>query len=533
MASPDPQGARPASTPRPSSLEQALPRTIVAATLVAALLRLFRLGHQSLWIDEQFTLVSAGLPGPFVLHDLLDNVHGPLYSVVVAWFAAWGGTSEWVLRLPSALAGIAMVPAMAWLASRWLGRATAAPAAWLTAASPFLVWYSQECRNYAFLLLATVLATAALLELQQHVRPARLAGYAAAAIAGVLSNFAFLLLAPLHLRLWLASGPGRAVRLRWLAGAVLLAALVALPWLPAVRGTWDWSRLQPGRAVPAAEEGLRGAHTFHPAAIPFALHAFTMGYSGGPSLADLRSGPEAAARAHLPELLLALLVFAPLGAVGLRAVARRGRLADTLLWLVAPTLVVSYFAANNFKVFHPRYVAVSMPCLLLVVAAAFADLGTRWRRVAAVAVALLWAGSLARATFEPEYGREDYRTAMATVRAGFVPGERVIAVGAPEPVEWYGRGLPVQRFWLGYASSEARCARAWRDSVGTVPPGVWVVASRTEDLDAPGNLAHWLDRATTTAERGAFNGVHVWHLSEHGPFADTTAGAASASSESR
>ena len=522
MAPPDPQGARPASSSRPSSFEQALPRTVLAATLVAAVLRLFRLGHQSLWIDEQFTLLSAGLPGPFVLTDLLDNVHGPLHAVVVALFAAIGGPAEWVVRLPSALAGIAMVPAMAWLAGRWTGRDTVAPAAWLTAGSPFLVWYSQECRNYAFLMLATVLAFGALLGLRERVRPSGIAAYAAAAVAGVLSNFAFLLVVPSHLVHWLAPGSTRAARLRLFAGAIVLAVLIASPWLPAVIGTWDWSRLQPGRTVPVAEQGLRGAHTFHPAAIPFALHAFAMGYSGGPSLLELRHGPEAAVRRHLPELALAALVFLPLGLLGLRGVARRRRLADTLLWLVAPTLVVSYFAANNFKVFHPRYIAVSMPCLLLVVAAAFADLGTRWRRIAAVAVALLWAGALARAAFEPRYGREDYRTALAHVRAGSLPGERVIAVGAPEPVEWYGRGLPVQRFWLGYASSEARCARAWRDSVGTVPPGVWVVASRTEDLDPEGHLAVWLDRATSAADRSAFTGVRVWHLREHGPFADST-----------
>ena len=99
MAPPDPQGARPASSSRPSPFEQALPRTVLAATLVAALLRLFRLGHQSLWIDEQFTLLSAGLPGPFVLTDLLDNVHGPLHAVVVALFAAIGGPAEWVVQI--------------------------------------------------------------------------------------------------------------------------------------------------------------------------------------------------------------------------------------------------------------------------------------------------------------------------------------------------------------------------------------------------------------------------------------------------
>ena len=47
---------------------------------------------------------------------------------------------------------------MAWLATRWLGPETAAPAAWLAAGAPFLVWYSQECRNYAFVMLASVVA---------------------------------------------------------------------------------------------------------------------------------------------------------------------------------------------------------------------------------------------------------------------------------------------------------------------------------------------------------------------------------------
>ena len=58
---------------------------------------------------------------------------------------------------------------------------------------------------------------------------------------------------------------------------------------------------------------------------------------------------------------LAGIVFGVLGTLGLLAVARRRRLLDTGLWLVAPALVVSYFAAHNFKVFHPRYLAVSMP----------------------------------------------------------------------------------------------------------------------------------------------------------------------------
>jgi hypothetical protein len=326
-----------------------------------------------------------------------------------------------------------------------------------------------------------------------------------------LSNLSFALLIPLHARLWLIAGPTRRARLIALAVCAGAMLLIVLPWLPAIGGIWDWSRLAPGRAAESGEVALRGSNTFHVAAVPFALHAFAMGYSGGPSLHELRVDPMAAVRAHVPELALAGLVFGALGVLGLMAIARRRRLLDAGLWLVAPALVVSYFAAHNFKVFHPRYIAVSLPCLLLVVAAAFADMAPRARRVWAVAVALLWAGSLARAAFEPKYGREDYREAMSHVRAGFTPGERVLAVGAPEPVEWYGRGLPIARWWLGFAARPERMAATLSDSLA-VANGTWVVLSRAEDLDPGDRCAHWLDARVAASGRWAEGGVRVWHV---------------------
>ena len=503
-------GAQRARTSSPAPSEQALQRTILAATLVAAVLRFFRLGHQSLWIDEQFTRVAAGVPGPLVWRDLLENVHGPLHTLAVAGAAALGGTSEWVLRAPSAVAGVAMVPAMAWLASRWLGRDAVPAAVWLTAGSPFLVWYSQECRNYVFLMLATVLATASLLALHDRVTPLRTARYVLCALAGVLSNLSFALLIPFHAALWLAPGVTRAARVRALRVAGIVAVLAVLPWLPAIAGIWDWSRLSPGRQMHSGESALRGQTTFHIAAVPFAVHTTFMGFSGGPSMRELRRSPMDAVRAHVPELALSTLVFGALGVLGALALRRRGRLRDLAWWAVAPALVVSYFAAQNFKVFSPRYLAVSVPCLLLTLAAAFADLGPRAKRGFAVAVGVLWAVALARAAFDPAYGREDYRNALAHVRAEIRPGERVIAVGAPEPVEWYGRGMPVVRWWLGFSSDPERMTRTLTDSL-MVTPGAWVVGSRMEDLDPEDRCARWLDQRVQPSQRWAARGVRVWH----------------------
>jgi uncharacterized membrane protein len=503
-------GAQRAKTSSPAPADQALQRTILAATLVAAVLRCFRLGHQSLWIDEQFTRIAAGVPGPLVWHDLLENVHGPLHALAVAGAAALGGSSEWVLRAPSAVAGVAMVPAMAWLARRWLGRDAVPAAVWLTAGSPFLVWYSQECRNYAFVMLAAVLATASLLALHDRVTPLRTGRYVLCVLAGVLSNLSFALLVPFHAALWLAPGVTRGARLRALRIVGIVAVIAVLPWLAAIGRTWDWSRLSPGREMHAGESALRGQTTYHLAAVPFAVHTAFMGFSGGPSMRELRRSPMDAVRAHLPELVLSTLVFGALGVIGVMGLRRRGRLWDLALWAVAPALVVSYFATQNFKVFSPRYLAVSVPCLLLTLAAAYADLGPRARRGFAGAVGLLWALALARAAFDPAYGREDYRNALAHVKAEFRPGERVIAVGAPEPVEWYGRGMPVVRWWLGFADDPDRMARTLTDTL-MVTPGAWVVGSRMEDQDPEDRCANWLNQRVQPSQRWAARGVRVWH----------------------
>jgi hypothetical protein len=127
-----------------------------------------------------------------------------------------------------------------------------------------------------------------------------------------------------------------------------------------------------------------------------------------------------------------------------------------------------------------------------------------------VAVGSLWALALARGAFDPAYGREDYRNAMAHVRTEIRPGERVIAVGAPQAVEWYGKGMPVVTWWLGFARDPERMARTLNDTL-MVTPGAWVVGSRMEDDDPEDRCATWLNQRVQPSERWAARGVRVWH----------------------
>lgn len=484
---------------------------MLAATVVAALLRGFRLGSQSLWVDEVLTWRSAGGGAPFQLSQLLENVHGPLYSLILHGWMQVAGESEGALRLPSAVLGVALVPAMAWLASRWLGRPFAAPAAWLTAGSPFLVWYAQEARNYTLVMLCAVVSSALLLGLRQRPSVMGWIGYVASAAAGLLSNFSFAFLGPVHLMWWIGPREGRVGRLKALAIAAAVLALAVLPWVPQIGRIWDWSRLHPQASATETEPALRGGTTFHAAALPFAAHSFAVGYTLGPSLRELRG--EASMRVlrrHGGWLLAEIVVFGALGLLGLRELRRRGRLGETLCWLGTPALVVSYFALQNFKVFHPRYLGVAEPGFLLILAAGLVAAGG-WRKAWIAALGALWVGSLAGHYFDGRHSKEDMRSAAALIQAQARPGEQLLAVNAEEVLFYYYRGpLEIETFWLGFAARPDRLERRF-EAARSSHAGAWVVLTRPEDLDPRGAFAELMSRYSRT-ESFSFNGVKVWHL---------------------
>ena len=465
-------------------------------------LRLFRLGAQSLWVDEVFTWGAAAIHHPLALRDWLENIHGPLYGAIVHAWGSVAGDSEWALRFPSAVLGALGVPAIAWLAARWIGPDTAVPAAWLAAGSPFLVWYGQEARNYA--LLVTLAALAGALLLGRTLRERGM--WILTAAAGLLTNFSFALLLPLHAR-WALAGR----RLRAVHVLLALAALAALaaPWLPQALQQLDFRRLSSG--APGAAP-LRASGNVSAAALPFALHAFAVGYTLGPSLRELRAGAPAAVRAHAGELAITAIVFGLIGGAGLIALARRRRLLDLLLWMVPPAALITWFALRNFKVFHPRYLAVSFPAFVVVLAAGLVALPRPWRRAAALLVAGVWAVSLAQHYFDPRYGKDDVRSAVRLVDAHAAPNEVLVAANTEDLLAYYHRGpQPVRRVWLGWARDSIRLERRVRETLDG-SPGAWVILARPEDLDPHGAFARLLDARWPAASTWRFEGVRVWHL---------------------
>jgi mannosyltransferase len=197
---------------------------LAAMAAGAALLRFWALGRQGFWYDEATTAwLLRGTPGQLLAQLPHTESTPPLY-----YLTAWGwvrlfGDTQAGLRSLSALAGVATVP-VAFAAARTLaGRRVALLTAVLVTVNPFLVWYSQEARSYALLVLAGAVSLLLFARARARPNPRQLVAWAAAsALALCIHYFAFFLVAP-EAALLLA---GRRFQPRW---KLIGVAIVGIP----------------------------------------------------------------------------------------------------------------------------------------------------------------------------------------------------------------------------------------------------------------------------------------------------------------
>jgi hypothetical protein len=127
---------------------------LLALVVVAAgfVLRLLAATRSYLNPDEALHYLLLNQPSAFLAYKAsLTNAHPPLIYLVV-YFWHFLGRSEWMLRMPSVVAGTAFC----WMFYKWMGLAFGRAASWigliLATFSPAMIDLSAELRAYALLL---------------------------------------------------------------------------------------------------------------------------------------------------------------------------------------------------------------------------------------------------------------------------------------------------------------------------------------------------------------------------------------------
>lgn len=129
---------------------------IVIITIAGAGLRLYNLSFKSLWLDEAVIYLSSIGSFSDILHkNALRNSAPPTFPFLIH-LVTYAGHSEFWLRIPSCLAGILAIP-MAYLAFKSHAKKWGAVlGSLLLAFSPVQIAYSQQVREYSFVVLLTL-----------------------------------------------------------------------------------------------------------------------------------------------------------------------------------------------------------------------------------------------------------------------------------------------------------------------------------------------------------------------------------------
>jgi len=213
-------------------------RLLLAAALLLGLVRFFRLGEWSLWIDEALTYSDA-------LHG--ESFSNPLGYRLFAFYLTLAGDrpDEFTLRLLPAIFGWLCIPLTWWAFRPFSGARAAGAAALLVAVSSWHLYWSQTARFYT-LEMALALAGSGiwLRGLRAESRLTVVAGLLVAAAACLAHPGAAFLLPALVVAPWVVHLAG--MRLpgiprpcgRLLLLLALAGALGATPWAAEIWHRW-------------------------------------------------------------------------------------------------------------------------------------------------------------------------------------------------------------------------------------------------------------------------------------------------------
>jgi mannosyltransferase len=363
---------------------------VAGLVVLSLLLRATQL-HAGFWIDEGISVGVAHHHWTSIPHVLRQDGSPPAYYMLLGLWIRVFGDSEAATHTLSLVFSLASIP-VAYVAGRSIfDRRTGFVCALLVAVTPYLTYYAQETRMYAFesfLSLVAVLAYVNGVVRGRRAWAALLVPTLALMVYG--HNWALFFCAALALATVLYARH----RLRTFALVAAGVAVLYLPWVPTLLS--------------------QAKHTGAP-------------WSTRPSFHELFTAAGAILGGDAP-----FIAFVVAGAAGL--VYAHGRIERMLGVLVGATIFLAWLSSQISPAWTTRYFSVVLGPIVLL-AAAVVTRGGRVGVVALVAVLFLWWG------FSVRNEKENAKQIAAQVAPFVQPGELVVSTH-PEQV-------PVLRYYLG------------------------------------------------------------------------------------
>lgn len=470
---------------------------LAAITAVGAALRFYGLDVQSLWNDELSTWAEVSQPTLIEVIRHTAPEHPPGYSLLLHLWTRYLGDSETLLRMPSAIAGALAIPATFLLGRKLYGETEALIAAALTAVLWMPVYYSQEARAYAMIILLAALSTNWLIDiaralLRRQALPAGAAvGYAVTAVAACYAHYFglfFVALQGAFVGLLLIIRNGSWMRLGLIYAVVVLAYV---PWLSragAVLATGT-----PGWLAPPTPEAL------------WKLTCFMFSYSDEIAITFL----------VLAFAALLTHLWRTSGDPHRLRSALRSPTALLLLWVVAPVAIIYVRSVLVAPAFTNRSFSIVVPALYLLAARSITGLPlrrTQIRVVASVLVTLL----IVHLLFVMQYYERQTKDQFRHAAQFLVERDDSAAAAVVLAAAWNGRYFDYYFEHLGSPRRVDRLAVQGDDFAGAVelidekvPDHIWLVAAHRLPHDA---LISALKQRFRLMDERRFYFAHAWRF---------------------
>lgn len=455
-------------------------------------LRFYRLEAQSLWYDEGTSARLSEGPLRHILESAAQDIHPPLYYVLLHGWTALVGRSVFSLRAFSALAGVLLIAATGSLAARLFDRRAGRFAMFLMAIHPFAVYYAQEVRMYTLLGLWVALHSIFWLAWRRRPHPGRALGLLMTGAAGWYTHYVFPAIPAAHfLCMLIDAGQGR---FRWLIRWLGLQAwigLTVLPWAPvAMTQLRQWPAPPPTPLSEALRAILRalGAGITLPPEVPSAVLALPLiGISLGMMRGVGARHPGSPQESNPMGAWIALaLVLSPIGLVLGRGAYRE---ANLKFFMAALPAFVTLWAAG-----------------LEAMREFLQKRGGLWGERIGLALTLgLMLGptgvSLWALYFDPRFARDDYRGVARTLAALMQPGDGILlyAPGQIDVFTYYWPEAPL-------IPAPLRRPPSLEEIEETLTPALrgrdrlFVLWYGEQEADPEGRVETWLDAHAFRAE---------------------------------
>jgi len=377
---------------------------------------------QSLRLDEAQSLWQSSRDVAHILTLVSQDVHVPLYHLMLHFWRIYFGNTVVVARDMSLLFYIISIPALYFLGKLAYGRTVGLFAAFLFSISPFMNWYGNEIRMYTLFTFFVILNQYFFLKIlksrehNDHVW----ALYTLTALFGVFSHYFFFLnLASQAVFYFIRHKqflPGSFKRFFF---AVIIVVVAFVPW-----GLYVLHQGQAGNQEPLL-------------AVPTTVNLFS-------TVSQFLFGFQ---NDNINTVLLSLWPITVLfGLLSLRKRSGSVRALQTEYFLITVIVSVAIAFVGSFivaPVFVSRYLIFTVPSIYLLLASLFESYGPQPARIARYVLAVLMLVTLGVEIISPTTPvKENYKSATDYLNS-HVTAQDVVILSAPftvYPVEYYYHG---------------------------------------------------------------------------------------------